>query len=249
MFPTSRIIKKRKKIDYLKKKKYNFIQNQNKENLFQQKKKTCLNQNDRHENKLVNFFKLKIEKKILRNVKGKLKSPFIKNFLFKTILLRLRYSVEDNSKSKNIFFFQHASFWYGTFIEKIFLLFFEKIFIFLEFNEKKGLLIFNLSSYSGRGIYKYLEFKEKNSQFINNFFSRRATILKKQQLVKKSIYYLNNYYVGKKTIKLIIARWMNYRKQLKYRKILKTSLLIFYNNIINIFPEKEAKLLYYFPKK
>ena len=65
----------------------------------------------------------------------------------------------------------------------------------------------------------------------------------------KSIYNLNTYYTEKKTIKLIIARWMDYRKHIKYRKILKTSFLIFYNNIINIFPKKEGKLLNYFPKK
>ena len=40
MFRDCKIIKKREKIDYLKKKKYNFTQNKNKENLSQQKKKT-----------------------------------------------------------------------------------------------------------------------------------------------------------------------------------------------------------------
>ena len=202
-----------------------------------QKKKTSLNQNDIYENKLVNFFKFKIEKKILRNNKQKLKSLIIKKILFKTILFRLRHFVEDNSKFKN-FFFEHASFESGVFIEKFLLLFFENIFIFLGFNENKRLFFFNLSSYSGEKSDKNIEFNEKNSQFINDFFSRKTIILKKKQIIVKSIYNLNNYYGGGKTILLIISRWMNFRKHLKYRKILKTSLLIFYKNKINIFPQK-----------
>lgn len=239
MFPTTRIIQKRIKIDYLKKKKYNFIQNQNKENLSRQKKRTYLNKNDRHKNKLVNFFKPKIEKKILRNIKRKLKSSIIKNFLFKTILLRLRHFVGDNSKFKKKKFLEHISFGSGAFAEKFLLLFVKNIFIFLEFNENKRKFFFNLSSYSGRERDIYTEFEQENSQFINNLFSRRALILKKRQVIIKSIYKLGNYYQGKKVIKLIITQWMNFRNNLRYRKYIKNSLLIFYNNIVNIFPKKK----------
>jgi len=238
MFRDCKIIKKREKIDYLKKKKYNFTKKKNKENLSQQKKKTGSNQNDRHENKVVNFSKLKIGKKILKNFKRKIKSPIMKNFLFKTILLRLRNFVGDNSKFKNFFFFEPELFWSGVFIEKFFLLFFENKFFFLEFDDNKGLFFFNLSSYLGREGDKSIEFKEENLQFINIFFSRGVIILKKKSVIIKLIYYFHNYYLEKKTIKLIIAHWMNFRKLFRYRKISKTPFLVFYNNKINIFGKK-----------
>lgn len=165
----------------------------------------------------MNFFKFKIEEKILRNIKQKLKSLIIKKILFKTILLRLRHFVEDNSKFKN-FFFEHASFESGVFIEKFLLLFFENIFIFLGFNENKRLFFFNLSSYSGEKSDKNIEFNEKNSQFINDFFSRKTIILKKKQIIVKSIYNLNIYYEKKKRRSCLIKIYLVRQQFQKYTK-------------------------------
>lgn len=63
-----------------------------------------------------------------------------------------------------------------------------------------------------------IEFNEKNSQFINDFFSRKTIILKKKQIIVKSIYNLNIYYEKKRRRSCLIKIYLVRQPFQKYTK-------------------------------
>ena len=63
-----------------------------------------------------------------------------------------------------------------------------------------------------------IEFNEKNSQFINDFFSRKTIILKKKQIIVKSIYNLNIYYEKKRRRSCLIKIYLVRQQFQKYTK-------------------------------
>jgi hypothetical protein len=130
----SNIFKKKIKLDYYKKKKYNFTQKQDNQQIFQQQQKILA-----HKKGTENNFKspsiCKKKRKNFEIIDKNFKSFWVKNFFFKTVLIKLCQYKRESSRFQCFFSFGALLFISGAFDLNFSLFCFESFLIFLKFRK------------------------------------------------------------------------------------------------------------------
>ena len=237
----SNIFKKKIKLDYYKKKKYNFTQKQDNQQIFQQQQKILA-----HKKGTENNFKspsiCKKKRKNFEIIDKNFKSFWVKNFFFKTVLIKLCQYKRESSRFQCFFSFGALLFISRAFDLNFSLFCFESFLIFLKFRKNTCKSFFSLSYYTSKLKIKKKKIFGKKSFFIVDFFSKEKILIRRKLIETRLVYNLRNYFNESKTINLIYRRWVIFKKYFIYKKILKTSFLFFDKKKVKFF-RKRKKLI------
>ena len=240
MYIRINMFKEKMKLNYYKKKTYNFLQNQSIQKTFEQQQKSfSLKRGNKDNLKSPLIYKRK--KKNFEIIGQKFKSFRVKKIFFKSVLIKLCQFRRENSRFQCFISFEAILFISKALDLKFSLLFFESFLIFLKFRKDKFASFFSLTYYSLKLKDRKIKFCGKNLFFVGDIFPKKSTLTRRKLIGTRFGYNLKNYFNESNTVNLIYGRWIIYKKYFRFKKILKTSLLFIDNNKTKFFRGKDQR--------